>query len=626
MNGMRPANSAPLQFSSPPAKGAERLALAFVLSLHVVATFILLPPQEILRTDPLRYADHPVHTHRVYMYRQALVESGFSWGYDPAVSAGVVTDPSDHAGAMPQQVLGVLLPFVAPGTVVRLFLFLAVLMFPLWTLLACRRLGIPVGAQVWVMLTLIVPGWLYGNLAAYFRWGLASFATASYFLPYVLALFLAFLARPGLKIYLAFCFAGGLLFLLHILGPVVLVPSLVLHTLAARPLSWPWRIAILLAPLGILALNAFWFLPFLAALGAPQPAWPPIKELGWSADMTYENWRDLFEALTPPRVVAALSGLGFAVYGLTVLRKFLGFPVVVSLGLAAAFALFLKFFGSFLPVFKQMQPARFLLPAFALLTFPVGVALFTLAEKVRLRTNLLPAGLALLVVGIVPFIGNSESEHPFLMKPTPLPLPPSPDPLADFVASRTIPADRLLIQSIAYELKVLPLVFGREIIGNTFPSIYDPAQFHRNVLWGKELDQWSPSELRPTLNRWGVNWVFTVTEKARSLFAKVSGTAGDPVGEYHAFRISASSTRFLMGKGRVVAKVNRLELSELDPEDGFIVLRYRYHPAWQTASGLPVHRYPVPEDPSGFIALRDPGKAVTLYFKPWEMLHAPWPR
>jgi hypothetical protein len=56
-----------------------------------------------------------------------------------------------------------------------------------------------------------------------------------------------------------------------------------------------------------------------------------------------------------------------------------------------------------------------------------------------------------------------------------------------------------------------------------------------------------------------------------------------------------------------------------------IVLRYRFHPAWWSAGGQPVLRYPVPEDIGGFIALRDPGRNVTLHFDPAAMLRAFWP-
>ena len=87
------------------------LVLVFVFLIHVLATFLFFPPLQIFKAEPLRYSDHPVHTHRVFMYRQGLLESGLPWGYDPAVAAGFVMRPSGDAGAKPQQFLGALLLF-----------------------------------------------------------------------------------------------------------------------------------------------------------------------------------------------------------------------------------------------------------------------------------------------------------------------------------------------------------------------------------------------------------------------------------------------------------------------------------------------------------------------------------
>jgi hypothetical protein len=68
-----------------------------------------------------------------------------------------------------------------------------------------------------------------------------------------------------------------------------------------------------------------------------------------------------------------------------------------------------------------------------------------------------------------------------------------------------------------------------------------------------------------------------------------------------------------------------LEHSGVRPEDGLVVLWYRYHPAWLASNGQRVEHYPVPEDPAGFIALRSPPAELTLRFSPWGMLWTPWP-
>ncbi len=65
-----------------PAKIGERIALGIILVTHVLAICIFLPPRELLSQDPIFADDHPVHAHRIHLYRPAFFESRYPWGYD----------------------------------------------------------------------------------------------------------------------------------------------------------------------------------------------------------------------------------------------------------------------------------------------------------------------------------------------------------------------------------------------------------------------------------------------------------------------------------------------------------------------------------------------------------------
>jgi hypothetical protein len=190
----------------------------------------------------------------------------------------------------------------------------------------------------------------------------------------------------------------------------------------------------------------------------------------------------------------------------------------------------------------------------------------------------------------------------------------------------------LLIQSpdgyrlSGYETKVFPLRFEREVIGSTFPVEHDPAQFLDQILLGRELKDWSKDELKTALARWGVSWVFTVNSEGYALLADTIGKPIATVGDYRAFHVSSAPTRFLIGDGLIEAQVNRIELKRLRPKDGVIVIRYRYHPSWRATPNIPVFSYPIPEDPSGFIALKDPPESVTLRFDPLALMAKHWPK
>ena len=604
------------------AKSVDRLALVIVLMLHLAATCKLLPPSQVFRPEPLQLVDHPVHTYRVHMYREGLRESRLPWGYDPKISAGAVMNPGQDLGAKPQEVLGTLMPFLEPGAVVRLFLFLGALTFPLWLLLACRRLGIPLGYQVWILFTLVSTAWLLDEAATYWHSGLNSFAVSAFFSIYVLALFLSFLDNPAVRNYIALCLAASALFLLHILGPFVIIPPLLLYTLGARSLTWNSRLALLMAPLIVLALNALWVVPYMEARHIPWPwgyKYPP--KAGYH--LRFSEWSQIFSyASNMRRTIPLLLRILLAIYGFSILKKLIGRRASTSLGLVCAFAFFLIYFGSFIPFTNRIQPIRFEVQLLVFLSIPVGVALAALTEKLKLPMNATAAAFAIvLALGVTIF-------RP---RPYPIELPSPADPLMEFIANHTEPHHRLLIQcrdgyrSGGFETKTYPLQLGREVISTNYQAIWDPPQFLSTMLMGREIHEWQPKELQDVLIRWGVAWVFTVTEDAHSLLEATLGPPINEAGDYRVYRMPETPTRFLIGSGKVEARINRFTLSHLQPDSGLVVLRYRYNPGLSATPDIPIYQFAVPEDSVGFIALKNPPDSVTLQIDPWAMMNKRWP-
>jgi hypothetical protein len=595
-------------------------------------------PLAALSPEPIYSADYPVHAHRVHVYREALAESGMPWGYDPAVGAGVVMRPTTDAGAKPQQVLGVFLSGAAPGTVLRLFTCLAGFTFPLWTWIAASRLGLSPSARLWALTTLLIPAWLYRNFEGFFQWGLAAFATSAYFAPLALVAFLEFVARPTWTKYLVACGTIALTAFLHVLAPVVLVPGLFSGLWMAKgwPSRWYWASAA--APFLIIAVSSFWFVPFILDLGTPGPHG---REFNWYPDdLTYLSLDELLHALSPFRVATALGALMIGGIGLWSMRRTIDRRTAWAFAMCAIAGLALKFGGSFLPGVSRMQPSRFMISAFALMVIPVSLALDRISSGLRLPQGVGPLAAlaaALCAAGWMGrpgegrkyenYAGDVEVDRAtFLGLPEGVALPTLLTPLTEFVSKRTGAGDRLLVQTlIQCEPKILAHEWRREVIGSCYPDSGDPAQFLKKRLWGRKLDEWTPDDLNQAVLRWGVSWAFTCTPDAARLFEAATGKPGEDVGEYRAFRFPSVSSRFEKGQGLVSAKVNRLELDDLRSKDGLVVLRYRYHPAWQAENGEPVLRFPVPEDPAGFIALRNPPGQVHLNFKPWSVFRTTWP-
>jgi hypothetical protein len=615
------------------------LVTLLLLVLHVIAVCRLLPPAELFRQDPIAAADHPMHAYDLSVYREALRESGLPWGYDPVVSAGKVLRPVQDAGGKPQEFLGALLPSVNPWTVIRWSLFLSMLTFPIWTYLAAARLGFDAAQRAWVLLVLLAAAWLYGHMYGSYLWGQVAYPTAAYMCPYLLAMFLSAIAQPSLRLFAAIFALLSMQFMLHVMGPIVLAPSLLLFTLLARPLPARWRLAALAAPIGVVAVNAFWFVPFALALRSPSPPGRPFE--WYPPDLRYLSVEHLLAVLSPLRIAAALAGTLVTVWGLVLLQRLAGKRVALCWGLTIFFGLFLKFAGSFIPGISLMQPSRFFTPTIALMTLPVGLVLQSISGRLRVPVWLGVPGLAtaaVLAAALMPqrqgtwkylnYAGAEEHDAgSFPLKlPPPVPQPQLLPPLEEFIDSRTDRGDRLLVQTvIEAEPLALPMACGREVVGNTYPDLFDPAQFLYQRLFGRPLKEWSPETLRAALERWGITWAFVHTPEAVELFEATTGKPPERVGLFRAFRVQQSFSAFLVGRGEAVARVNRIELKNLTSAKGLVVLRYRYHPALEADEGVIITPYAIPEDPAGFIALRDPPSSVTLRFKPWRALKAAWP-
>jgi hypothetical protein len=594
------------------------LALKLVCLLHVVSLFVFSAPSELFHGEPLLYIDHAVHTHRIFVYRAGLLEGGLPWGYDPALAAGFVMRPSEDLGAKPQQVLGVLLPFLSPGSVERLCLFLAALTVPLWTWLACRALRLAPEATLGSVAYVVFALWFSRILQDYLRWGLLAFVAASSFAPLVLARFLVFLDRPSTRSYLAATGALAAICLLHVQATWSVAPALAALTILARPVTWRARLAALSMPGVALVANAFWIVPFV--LGQRMDAGPHEhhEALLVNRHLTFESWSQVLDEVNLLRVASVLVALIGAVRVARGAGRRWAFSYLTS----GSLALFLGYLGSFL-LGGRFQPVRFLVTGFLLLAPVIGAGVVEVLRRVRGPRPLVLVGafLVLLVVALRPAgygPGPIRGHDSFVR-------------LSEFVERKTMTDERLMVQSFdgfryeGYEARALPLVWDREVVGCTYSVVRDPAQFLRDFLLGRRLADWTPDDLNRALDRWGISWVFTRTDDAHELLARVAGGPGEPVGPYRAFHFPNRTDRFLVGQGRAIARVNRFDLSGVHAPDGRVVLRYRFHPAWRAPEGVTIFRHVVPEDPYGFLGLEGPPESLTLHFDTRAMLFERWP-
>ena len=589
-------------------------ALALV---HAAATCRFLPPAEIAASPFLAAKDYAVHTHRVHAYREAFWQSTLPWWtYDPAVCAGKTRHPAQDSGTVPQSIVALAFPRVSAGKVVAWFSWLAILLLPCIFVAAGYALRFEIDEIAWGTVLVLAIFWFATPIVSFLRSGMIAFLLSSFLAVFVLTGYLRFFREPTLGGYAAATLAGSLLFLVHPLGPLIILPSLLFSVVASR-LPWRWFIAAAASPLVIAGVNAFWLVPFLYGLQTPPPPWSTEVHLA----MPYWVWNSNIrpsDYLAPHLLLAYLMIASASVLAWIGLARQHGWIPAIALGLALLLSLMLTLFGSSWSVTRVLQPIRFVGIACLILAL-VGGYLIALVQRtvklpIWLRYGSQCVAVVVLVLAVFLF-GPRLRQHP----DAPL--------LINFMQERTDAGERLLVEAEGPNSSItmaLPMVVGREVISSAFPDHPDPVQFNPERLFHRDFDSITQDEARASIERFGIDWVFVHSEHWRTFFQRLTKQAGEEVGGYRAFEISRHTSRFLLGSGEVVARIDRIEVfpdGDADP----IVLRYRYHPGWTCDGASSIESFAIPEDPSGFLLLRDPGDKVVLRFDPRLARRRAWP-
>ena len=608
-----------LTSSSPVGAGVwAKWAIGALLATHLLATCQVLPPTTIIHAPLLALGDYPVHTHRAHVYRESLRQDGKPWGYDPAVCGGLVMHPVQDIGSAPYQLLAALLPRVDSSRVVAAFAWAAIVAFPLLLALTGRMLRFDGEEIAWGLLLAMAVLWFAPPHRIMVEVGMIAFLLSSYLCLFVLAAYTRFLSRPSAWGYVGATAAGSLLFFVHPFGPVAIAPALLWLVLATPQCDWKWRLAAAASPLTIAALNAVWLLPFLLGLLTPPPPWMSTLQI----EHPYWTWRDWSDVLSwfGPGLIAAhaaaLTASGVVLFG--VLRR-RSANVAAGLALTLLTALLLFLLGSFWSVTRILQPVRFATVLWTALAMLGGVAIVALRSKLRIprwgsASALILAASAIIAVfcRFAPSLANDAGATSLL----------------EFIDTRTAPNERLLVEAAGpshWFVQTLPAALHRELIGSAFPDHHDPVQFLPESLFGKSAETLTPAEARRWLADFGVNWVVARSPQWQEFFSELTGRAGAAVGPYRAFSISRDPSRFLVGAGELSARVNRIELRGVRAPQGYVVIRYRFHPGWTCDPPASVEQFPTPDDSGGLLLIRNPPSKTVLRFEPLLALRRPWP-
>jgi hypothetical protein len=174
---------------------------------------------------------------------------------------------------------------------------------------------------------------------------------------------------------------------------------------------------------------------------------------------------------------------------------------------------------------------------------------------------------------------------------------------------------------------LLPLMTGLEVIGG--PYLYNHhrtnfAQVGDGRFFG--ADDWNATRFRTFAETYDLNWIVCWSPEARRFcgqhpdLIEVTTIIGPQAVPLWIGRIKRSPKPALVGSAKVKASPGRIEVSEAEPENGSIVLRYHWTPELVCDPPRAIEPYPVAEDPVGMIRILDPPKQFTIRLDPWRKL------
>ena len=134
---------------------------------------------------------------------------------------------------------------------------------------------------------------------------------------------------------------------------------------------------------------------------------------------------------------------------------------------------------------------------------------------------------------------------------------------------------------------------------------------------GQPLAGYDPAALRARLELFDVTDVYAFSDQSRRALVGLAPdfVEGASFGRFVHFRARAPSNRFLKGQGRLHASRTELELTDLKPDGGSVVLKYQFSNALRpTTPGVALREFPVGTGGAGFVEIVDPPPRLTLAF------------
>jgi hypothetical protein len=191
--------------------------------------------------------------------------------------------------------------------------------------------------------------------------------------------------------------------------------------------------------------------------------------------------------------------------------------------------------------------------------------------------------------------------------------------LLEVLRERVDPATRLLHEETdrlyhryygSHLAALFPGATGALLAGGPAPHALlrqNSLRFIGGTLGGRPLRELGAAELRSAFERYNVGQLLCWSRLARERFATLPWLR--PIGSYEGFtlyRVEAPSSWFLAGSGALERVGRRLHLTQLQPEQGSVVLKWHWLETLRSRPPRALVPQPVEGSPEPFLRVIDP--------------------
>jgi hypothetical protein len=606
---------------------------------------IYTPLQGLFDELPIIEQDWGLHFHHLRSLEGFWRQDKSSWGYNPLFMAGYPSNTIQDLSIKLFEFFALALSSIAltPIQWFKITAFVAMAAVPWLMYFSARNLfareeSKNIAAVLAALLGTIY--WWNSLPREMFFYGMIGYSTAAYASILGVSLFyrLAQQQTSWGAVHLGWVLFAILILPLHVQSLIIFLPS-ILALLIARPklihrylVLWTVGAATI-----SLALNLVWIMPAFIHRG-DDVSQAIVEQLAlfvstdpltlvkdYLAPKNYWSFRQSFWEKGLRLMLLILGTTGTV----KLLRQGDNNPGILLL--PALISLFLITYFSFLiPALQAWQPMRFKVPfdLFLAIAAAYAVAEWLNAGSATSRSRSYTVPLLLFTASITFLINLVATESQGKLRLRTI-IRPEITEIARWVQQNTLDQARVLFEESGdetgfvydgmYLSAFIPHWSGRELIGgpiNLYNDRHHFAEFHSGRLFGRAIQAFSDEEIKEYFRLYNIGAVVAFHPASLKRLASVSGlvTLDRRIGPVHLMRVNQPSGWFVRGQGRVIAKLNRLEVSTSGANE--VVLKYHWLNGLVSnppATIIPVKIY---DDPIPFIKVIDPPRSFVLQVVP----------